>query len=1082
MKYYYSILFIFVLGISSTDAQTFIENAKSNFYEGSKYKKSDNKVFQILEQFETSQKDLDKHKENHALLPTVLKQYREDNYRDKYINGVLQISGKLSQEFFPGQKGIDETKYDQLKDLLHSTEEVNSPGEGGFRDYVEAELMLASDNLLNALDSRFMDKTNTPKKDRVSEANGSQGADNNDSAPQDNQEITEKKRQQKLDKDRAAYKKSKNETLDASPAYYFDLAVEDAGSGLRNWWLFRQDIQFLEYKYEANENGLTPIPIESLFMQLQERRLQAKINGAKKIFNESSRGKKADSEILEARKESEKRLQEVGFEAYLSLALMGASHENSTDFSNSGAGELRTKLGVASRVHSMIRAGKQPDGYIESFIPNRNPVELYADAVTATLTAITKENVARNSKHTQLLSFGQIVAEINSQRQSFRYPLERLSGFRFESNKVLHRGNTLQIKIKSEDGEVEIVDLNPSNREHREQFFAEVDNRISKKLIEHFKNISQRTKSITESIHSEQGKNNILRSIEKVDNPPKSIQTEYLSLDSFGALGGNAIDIQKALTAVSQAHQALKHELERILDEHQYASDLDGIDQEELNTTKSALQNWAREEERLASDQVKYSSTNISDSVGVTISNTGGGVSFSQSISINPFATELAQTEKDRVRSQFEKEILLTNARLDRDARKRAAGLQKTLNELFRGFEQKAGTLQQALLELEAARNAYAMNRTMLESLVEDWAAAKEQALEQFEGYAAQCIQRESSRIDADQSLSDAVKACYLASKAMQYVWVERYSNPVTVMGTGTDVVLPKDSFRPFTNPESVLGARDANELRDFLEALYFWHNTLGSGLRGSPRGNEVAFSKMISLRRDMLEMNEYIARPTDGTLSLSERRRNRIEDFQLWLEKQLYEQRGELSALAFQFATEIDTDKYFSRDEWNQKILRIGINFLGDQLPAASPSISLTQSGVVSVRRFPPIFENIERYSLSGYGLNEFEEVFGRPAEQRTYDKISEVQIQASRRDFLNAPERTMSSALVDMSVAADRWAFYMNFNDPSNRMNSGEPFPIRRLTDIEFIFMYSFNHPSDELATQLRREWDRLASSIRQ
>ena len=54
------------------------------------------------------------------------------------------------------------------------------------------------------------------------------------------------------------------------------------------------------------------------------------------------------------------------------------------------------------------------------------------------------------------------------------------------------------------------------------------------------------------------------------------------------------------------------------------------------------------------------------------------------------------------------------------------------------------------------------------------------------------------------------------------------------------------------------------------------------------------------------------------------------------------------------------------------------------------------------------------------------------------------------------------MSSALVDMSVAADRWAFFMNFNDQANRWNSDErtePFPIRRLSDVEFIFMYSFN-----------------------
>ncbi|WP_339734880.1 hypothetical protein [uncultured Gimesia sp.] len=1083
MKYFCILIFytllIFINSVDAQDdAQSFIENARKSFKNGSGYKTNQDgkNAFKILERFKTIPKDIEEHKENTIPLPTVLNQYRGGNHRANYLGGVHNLFKKLSTDFVPGTVGLKEDEYNKFKTLLHSTEEE------GFRNYPEAELMLASDNLLNALDSRFMDKTNAATSDDSPETNDT-ATDGNDIAPEEEPKITEEEKQKKLERDQAVHRDSNRSILDASPTHYFDIASEEAGRGLRSWWLFRQDVELLDHEYRPTEEaGLTRTPLESLFMQLQERRLQAKINGAKKIFNESSRNKKAKSEIKEARDEAENRLHEVGFESYLSLAMLGASHKKSTDFSNSGAGELRTKLGVASRVYSMIRAGKQPDGYIESFIPNRNPVELYADAVTATLSAISKENVARTSKHTQLLSFGQIAAEINNQRQSFRYPLEQLSGFRFETQKVKHRGKTLTIKQKIENGHEIEVDLDPSNPEHRAQFFAEVDRRIATVLKLHFDDISRRTKSITESIHSEQGVRNARRLIAKADASSKSINATQLSVDSFGALGGSAIEIRKAMTAVSQAYESLNHELERILDEQQYANDLNGIDQDEFNTTKQVLKAWARDQEKLASDQVKFSSTTISDSAGVTISNTGGGVSFSQGRSRNPLEQKLADARKEEVRKQVDKDILLSNARLNRDAKVRAAGLQKTLNELFRSFEQRVGTLQQALLELDAAQNAYAMNRSMLESLVEDWAAAKEKALEQFEGYAAQCVQRESSRIDADQSLSDAVTACYLASKAMQYVWVERYSNPVTVMGTGTDVVLPKKAFRPFTNPESVLGARDANELRDFLEAIYVWHNTLGSGLRGSPRGNEVAFTKMISLRRDILGMDEYVIRPTDSSLPLSERRRLRMDEYRNWLEKQLYEQRGDLSAFAFQFATEIDTDKFFSRDEWNQKILRIGVNFLGDQLPAASPSISLTQSGVVSVRRFPPIFGNIERYSLSGYGLNEFEDVFGRPAEQRTYDKISEVQIQASRRDFLKDPDRTMSSALVDMSVAADRWAFFMNFSDPSNRMNSGKPFPIRNLTDIEFIFMYSFNHPSDDLAIQLRREWDRLASSIRQ
>ncbi len=697
--------------------------------------------------------------------------------------------------------------------------------------------MLASDNLLNALDARFQNKTNQEGDEEPATSPNPAGPV---PAPLPKPEPP-------------------------SPVPEFDKASDEAGRALRSWWLIRQDVKLLDYDYTPVD-GRTPLPIESLFTQLQERRLQSKINGAKKIFNESARGNKASDDsksfskpIQDARNEAEKRLQEVGFESYLSLAMLGASHKDGPSFSNSGAGELRTKLGVASRVHTMIRGGKQPDGYIESFIPNRNPAELYADAVTATLSAISKENAARASKQAQLLSLGRIANEIGSQRQSFRYPLEQLSGFRFEANEVKYRGKTMMITLK--EGE-DPVKLDPLNLEHRAQFFAEVDLRIGTVLKAHFNEISRRTRSTTESIHNEQGEpdvNRIAAAGTTNEGQDDLTLAGSLTLDSFGALGGNAIEIQKALTAINQTHEAMKDDLERILDEKLYAAQLDGIDQQALNATKDTLRDWAMKQQVLAAAGVMFSATSANVS--------SGSSGFSVGVSTNPTADLLADAEVLKVENQLNRELLLEDARLDAEAQKRAAGLQLRIREIFRSFRIKAGSMKQTLLDLEAARNAYAMNRSLLESLVEDWAAAKHLAAEQFEGYAAQCVQRESSRIEADQSLADAVTACYLASKAMQYVWVERYSNPVTVTGTGTDVVLPKKEFRPFTNPESVLGARNANELRDYLEALYVWHNTLASGLRGSPRGNEVRFTKMISLRRDMLGMDEHVVRPEDSLI-----------------------------------------------------------------------------------------------------------------------------------------------------------------------------------------------------------------------
>jgi hypothetical protein len=1061
-----SLLFVGLLlmhaAVAFSDDSTFESSRKKadeSFTQGSKYKTATGKEkFAILKEVTNTPGALTPK----TTFSEILENYRNTGkrFRLKYFEGVQSLIERMQRDFVADKPGLAEEDYNALKELLQKSTE------GGFRGLPDAELMLASDNLLNALDSRFTAKTNAPKKTPPPASNPAPATD--PATPPVG------------GVGGGSDEEKKPESPSAAEAFKY--AAAEAGFGLSTFWMIRQDVELLDYVRQPNAQGLLPVPLESLYLQLQERRLQSRINGAKVQFNESSRGKRSKAEIQAERDAAEDELQKTGVEAYLSLAILGASQKNSTAFTESGAGELRTKLGVAARVHTMIRSGKQPDGYIESFIPNRNPVELYADAITATITAIEKENIAKASRLEQLTALNQISGEIEKQRQSFRYPLEQLSGFRFDKNQVLH--GVTPLKIKDPNNPAQQIDLDPSKPEHREAFFQIVDKRIETEIKNHVEEVSRRTRSVTESIHRETDLSGTKR---ELDTQRTQVPSAELPITSFGALGASAIGVQQATTTVFQSYQSLQHALEAINDEKNYVLELDGINQEVLQKSRQTLTEWAEKQKNLAAEQVFLSSTSVSVSAGVSFIGPVPTPFVSAGISGNPLQLFLAANARALVENAVSRDLATDSLRSEKDTRERAAGLKKTLKRLWREFDAQLINLGHALLTLEQARNNYGLRRANLSSLVEDWASAKNLAGMSFEAYADQCVQRQASRLDADQALRDAVKSCYLASKAFQYVWVERYSNPITVMGTGTDVVLPKGAFQPFTNPESILGARDANELRDYLEALYEWHKALSSGLRGSPRANAARFTKMISLRKQILGLDEYVIRPTDiapGTskpLSLDQRRELRVKEFRAWVERQLFESGGEMTAFAFEFATDIDTDGMFSRDEWNQKIQRIGVNFLGDQLPASSPTVSLTQSGIVSVRRFPPIFQNIERYSLSGYGLNEFDELFSRPAEQRTYDKISQVQIQASRKDFLQNAERTMSAALVDMSVAADRWAFLMNFRDPSNRLPTRALFPIRRLDDIEFIFQYSYNHPSDTLSPQIRQHWERLSTVVR-
>ncbi|HEY0980860.1 hypothetical protein, partial [Schlesneria sp.] len=514
----------------------------------------------------------------------ILQNYKKDDQlrRLEYFRGATVLFERVSSDFVPRPggpvpPGISAADREALKNLLHSSEAETDAGKKAksFRWLSDAELMLASDNLLNALDSRFQVKTNQLGKPQPQPAPAP-------GSPPANEE-------------------DRPEPPSAADA--FTKAAQEAGFGLSTYWVIRQDVGLLDRDVQPVD-GVVPLSLESLYMQLQERRLQSRINGGKVRFNESSRGKHSKEEIQRERDAAEEELQQTGMEAYLSLAILGASHKKSTDFSENGAGELRTKLGVAARVYSMIRSGKQPDGYIESFIPNRNPAELYADAVSVTITAIQKENIARDSRQQQLSALTQISAEIDKQRQSFRSPLEQLSGFRFYADKVEHAGKPLEFQPGPPP-----VPLNPSLPEHQEAFFRIVDERVETELKRHAEEVSRRTRSVSESIHRE---TDLSQTRRELANQQAATGSKDLPIQSFGALGASAISIQQATTAVYQSYQALQHALDAINDEKNYVLELDGINQQALQSSRKVLTDWAEEQKNLAAEQVFLSSTNVS--------------------------------------------------------------------------------------------------------------------------------------------------------------------------------------------------------------------------------------------------------------------------------------------------------------------------------------------------------------------------------------------------------------------------------------------------------------------------------------
>ena len=249
------------------------------------------------------------------------------------------------------------------------------------------------------------------------------------------------------------------------------------------------------------------------------------------------------------------------------------------------------------------------------------------------------------------------------------------------------------------------------------------------------------------------------------------------------------------------------------------------------------------------------------------------------------------------------------------------------------------------------------------------------------------------------------------------------------------------------------------------------------NSLRGNPRGrDDIRFSEFISLRQDILGFSDEFKNKKQ---TVDQVRRTNLELFRKWVHSHTRRDEDGWTDLEFEFATEIDSPRMFAINEWNQKIFRIGVGFRGSDLGVTQPMVELTQGGTASYRRFPPFPPPgvIERMSLSGLGTKELEDVQKRPAEQRTYVKVSAL-LNPSKTEFEADREHKMKDGLQELSVAADRWTFHLDRkSDPANKS-----FPIHEVSDIVFLVQYTFNHPAEIVGTALGAYQTELARISRQ
>lgn len=768
-----------------------------------------------------------------------------------------------------------------------------------------------------------------------------------------------------------------------------------------------------ELVYNAQEE---PVPNELYrAMGALERKVQSRVNRGKMLFNESGIGVDDEDQgsLDDNREIAADYLRKASHEAYMGLAMLGALHSDSPSYSRNLAGEVRAQLIVAETVFKSIRNGENPRGYAEDFMPSRPSAETFSRAADEVNCALSDENAARIASRTYDNSRIDLRNELTAERGEYRKPLERFSGLKINNTGTVQRGGTT-------------LPFNINEAEGRTEFMGYLTRSISLNLRKLFEDL------IIEGRISD-------TQVNLKEFPAIAVGEE---ISPIGEIGVQILELRDANLALVEQMELLQSYPQRI--------------QVELDRVKKIAYARYRTSARV---QVLQIAIGIVNSFDFSYGTSGVQFNFRPGSIVTGFLGARITDLENELQVDIEgtnsesviKGLLIDMARMNIAIRRAETRV-----------VQSRGVLDNMLAET---------NR-----LLEDWGQARLEAADLFFKYPSYRVERDHTIQRAEDSFARAIEACYFACKALEYEWgAERFSNPVTRYDGLPDIALPIGSNR-FTRIDSLFGARDVLELANFLRALVDWHDTLSnSNVRGNPRANESDIIK-ISLKQKLLNFSDDTR--VDGVPPEEIHVRNDAL-FAQWVDlHRLPNQVDEtVDDLVFEFATEIDTQKFFkySNREWNHKLQFIGIDLRGSQLPneLEKPRVELTQGGVISLRRYTgqQDVDNVERRSLQALGPQDLRDARQNPTLFLTYDVIP-ARVNEGDNKFETDFRRTQeggpwSDGLAELSVAADRWSFVL-----LNHSGTAEKpkIPLENLTDIIFYIRYAFNQPSPALGPALR------------
>lgn len=345
-------------------------------------------------------------------------------------------------------------------------------------------------------------------------------------------------------------------------------------------------------------------------------------------------------------------------------------------------------------------------------------------------------------------------------------------------------------------------------------------------------------------------------------------------------------------------------------------------------------------------------------------------------------------------------------------------------------------SLQSAQVNLDIENARYEQYKSQLERIINNYQQANENYVEAYYNNPAYRIERDQLIEAADISFETAMTESYYAAKALEYLWSEKFNNPVMRLDGGLAESL-SPSFDPFIRAESVFTSRFASvrspSLDDFMDGLQAWDVKMRQ-LR-SPAGQSATLS--LSLRKDILGYDSTdIA--YDKTLFRDFIRKNRKSGLNV-----------AKNDLEFEFTIEI-ADESLLPNHPNIKIEDIRLNLVSgiqsirggsDVRPALVDLVQLDKATIRSFFAEYPVNDDLIHYDLQ---------------EGRSIEKSPFVATVESSIDNFASPQAIPNVQLEGHSPAITRWMLRIKMNRGQNVQLA-----LENLDDIEFDIRYHYGKP---------------------